>query len=169
MPTTSAIRPSRRLFPICSRTAPAIATAIAVQGNTALVAGNTQSWRNPGVPNFDFTGVLTLTALDISDPRNPSVLSTLVTTVATAFDIGPIISPLGNGCFALSIPPPADNTNGGPAGCGQLGVVDATDPQNLKLTTMDSLTGLQGIAVSGSKLYAATANGLSIYQITSPN
>ena len=146
----------------------AVATAIATQGNLALVAGNTTSWRNPGIPNFDFTGALTLTALDITDPRNPSVLSTLVTEVATSFDAGPILSSLGNGFFALAIPPPADETSGNPTGNGQLAVVDATDTQSLKLVTLDSAAGLSGIAVSGSNLYAATANGLSVYQITNP-
>jgi len=147
----------------------AIATAIAVQGNTALVAGNTMSWRNPGIPNFDFTGVLTLTVLDITDPQNPSAVSTLVTAVSTGFNAGSIISPLGNGFFALAIAPPADNTNGSPTGNGQLGVVDATDPTNLQFLTMDSVTGLAGIAVSGSNLYAATGSGLNVYQITGGN
>jgi len=45
-------------------------------------------------------------------------------------------------------------------------VVDATDPTNLKFLTMDSVTELAGIAASGSNLYAATASGLSVYQIT---
>jgi len=144
-----------------------VATAIAVQDGTALVSGNTMGWRNPGLPNFDFTGVVTLTALDVSDPTSPTVVSTVGTNIQSSF--GALISPLGNGFFAVSILAPADNNDGGPLGSGSLGVVDATDPRNLQLLTMDSLVGLQGIAVSGSYLYAATSAGLSVYQITGPN
>src|SRR5262249_39397191 len=69
-----------------------VATGFAKQGNMVLVAGNTKSWRNPGVPNFDFTGLLTLTALDVSNPRSPTVISTNVTSIPTSFDIGYILS-----------------------------------------------------------------------------
>jgi uncharacterized protein (TIGR03437 family) len=142
----------------------AVATAIAVEGTTALVSGNTAGWRNPGLPNFDFTGVVTFTALDLSDPRNPSIISTLVTNISSSY--GALIAPLGNGYFAVSIQPPADNTNGSPVGSGQLGVVDATNPKDLKIITMDSAPGLNGLAIAGSNLYSVVANGLNVYQIT---
>ena len=143
-----------------------IVTAVAVQNNLALIAGNTKSWRNPGIPNFDFTGVLTLSAVDVSNPSSPSVASTLVSSIQTNFNAGQIIAPLGHGFFALAISPPAtNNSTNTPPGEGQLAIVDARDPQNLKLTTLSSVTGLAGIAVSGGKLFAGTSTGMNIYQI----
>lgn len=145
----------------------AIAGAIAVQGNTALVAGNTKSWRDPITPNSDFLGVLTLTALDVSNPTSPTVVSTQVTGIQTSFNLGPILAPLGNGFFAIAIPPPADDNPGSdpPSGNGQLGVVDARDPRNLVLTTIASESQLVGLAVAGNKVYTANKTGMNIYQV----
>ncbi len=57
-----------------------------------LVSGNTKSWRNPGVNprnpgglNFQFTGVLTLSAFDVSDPHNPTLVSTRCSDIAASF------------------------------------------------------------------------------------
>jgi hypothetical protein len=143
-----------------------IATAFAIQGNIALVAGNTKSWRNPGTPNFDFTGLLTLTALDITNHRNPVPLSTLVTSFPTNFNVGSVLAPIGSSRFVVSILPGADNNaSGDPLGSGQLAIVDATDPHNLKLTPVVAVSQLDLIAVSGGTLYALNANGLNTYRI----
>jgi uncharacterized protein (TIGR03437 family) len=149
-----------------------IGTGIAIQGKTALVLGNTKSWRNPGTPNFSSTGFLTLTLLDISDSRNPVAVSSQTTNFRTNFDIGNVVLPLGNGFFVISITPPAPNASGGPAvATGHLAIVDARNPQNLAVTKIADIsmavngeTG--GIAISGGKLYVATATGLSIYNIS---
>jgi hypothetical protein len=152
-----------------------IATAIAIQGNTALVVGNTKGWRNPGNPNFDSTGFMTLSLLDISNPRSPTVVSTQVTSFQTDVDQGNVVAPLENGFFALTISPPAPTTTGfvPTVGIGHLAIVDARSPQNLKITTAADIPLVTEIsvpsgqlAVSGNKLYVATANGLSIYQIS---
>ena len=142
-----------------------VATAIGVQGNLALVAGNTKSWRNPGKPNFDFLGVLTLSAVDVSNPQSPHVISTQVTSIQTSFDTGSIIQPLGDGFFALAIAPPADNTNGDPMTNGELAIVDARDTKNLSVLMVGSVPILGGITISGNHLYAATGSGLYVYQI----
>src|SRR5438045_8131033 len=70
-----------------------ILTAIsAPQNNVVLVTGNTKSWRNPrtnprspGNLNFQFTGVLTLSAFDVSDPHHPGLISTRSTDIANSF------------------------------------------------------------------------------------
>ena len=40
-----------------------------ISGSTLLAAGNTMGVRNPGNPNFDYVGDLTLTTMDVSNPR----------------------------------------------------------------------------------------------------
>lgn len=148
-----------------------IVTGMAIQGKTALVLGNTKSWRNPGIPNFDTTGFLTLTLLDISNTRNPAAVSTLTTNYQTNFDIGSSVVALGKGFFAVTITPPSPNvSNAPPVATGHLAIVDATDPQNLKVTKFADVpmatNGQTGeLAISGGKLYVATATGLSIYKI----
>ena len=150
-----------------------IATGIAVQGKTALVLGNTKSWRNPGIPNFNSTGFLTLTLLDISNSRAPAAVSSVTTNFQTNFDIGDVVLPLGNGFFVITITPPAPTSSNGPAtATGHLAIVDARNTQSIKVTKVADVTmgtnGLTGeLAISGGKLYVATATGLSIYKISS--
>jgi hypothetical protein len=143
----------------------------AAQDNVMLVAGNTKSWRNPGVNprnnqlNFQFTGVLTLTALDVSDWRNPVLLSSRCSDVST-WNAGLGLAPLGGGFFAIGVWPPADDivaTGADPN--GQLLLVDARDPTNIGLISMGPVAKLQGLSVSGDKLYAATGDGLTIFQL----
>jgi uncharacterized protein (TIGR03437 family) len=140
-----------------------VATTIVPQGNLAIVVGNTKSWRNPGTPNFDFTGVMTLTALDISNHRSPAVLSTLVTSYPTNFDGGSIVLPIGTGRFLVSIFPGADS-NPTPQGSGELAILDATDPRNLKLTVIATISQLDQIALNNNILYVLSGSGLTIYQ-----
>ena len=149
-----------------------IATGIAIQGKTALVLGNTKSWRNPGIPNFNSTGFLTLTLLDISNSRAPAAISSVTTNFQTNFDVGSVVLPLGNGFFVITITPPAPTVVNGPAtATGHLAIVDARNTQNIKVTKFADVTmgtnGLTGeLAISGGKLYVATATGLSIFKIS---
>jgi uncharacterized protein (TIGR03437 family) len=141
-----------------------VSTTIVTQGNLAIVAGNTKSWRNPGTPNFDFTGVMTLTALDITNHRSPSVSSTLVTSYPANFDGGSILLPIGTGRFLVSIFPGADNNAGDPLGSGELAILDATDPRNMKLTVIATISQLDQIAMSNNILYVLSGSGLTIYR-----
>jgi hypothetical protein len=142
-----------------------------VQNNIVLVTGNTKSWRNPGVNprnpgnlNFQFTGVLTLSAFDVSDPHNPALVSTRCTDIAASF--GYSMAPLGGGFFALAVGPPADDAVAfGADPRGQLLLVDARDPGNLGLFSMGFVAKLSGLAVNGGTLYAATGDGLSTFQL----
>jgi hypothetical protein len=143
----------------------------AVQDNIVLVTGNTKSWRNPGVNprnpgnlNFQFTGVLTLSAFDVTDPHNPVLVSTRCTDIAVSVGYG--IAPLGNGFFALAAGPPADDAVAfGADPRGQLLLVDARDPGNLGLYSMGYVAKLAGVAAGGSTLYAATGDGLATFQL----
>ena len=126
-------------------------------------------WSEPPVPqsttyNPNATGVannLTLTVLDISNPRDPQILgSTFVTNeqfpVNEAGAKTDVVS-LGNGDFAVS-----DTDAGGkPA----LLVVDPSNPSYIVVSAAQVPSGVHGITVSGDTLYASTSSGLSIYQI----
>jgi uncharacterized protein (TIGR03437 family) len=140
-----------------------VATTIVPQGSLAIVVGNTKSWRNPGTPNFDFTGVMTITALDITNHRSPSVLSTMVTSYPTNFDGGSIVLPIGTGRFLVSIFPGADS-NPTPQGSGELAILDATDPRNLKLNVIATVSQLDQIALSNNILYVLSGSGLTVYR-----
>lgn len=145
-----------------------IMTHAAVQDNILLVAGNTKGWRNPGTRNgtinFQFTGVLTLSALDVSDWRNPALLSSRCSDVGTWSVSG--VASVGGGFFAIAAWPPSDDAVAfGADPRGQLLLVDARDPSNLGLIPMGFVAKLQGLAVSGDKIYAATGDGLSVFQL----
>jgi uncharacterized protein (TIGR03437 family) len=142
-----------------------VLTTVVPQGNTAIVVGNTKSWRNPGTPNFDFTGVMTITALDISNHRSPTVLSTMVTSYPTNFDGGSIVLPIATGKFLVSIFPGSDS-NPTPQGSGELAILDVTDPHNLKLNVIATVSQLDQIALRNNILYVLSGTGLSIYQFS---
>jgi uncharacterized protein (TIGR03437 family) len=142
-----------------------VSTTIVTQGNLAIVAGNTKSWRNPGTPNFDFTGVMTLTSLDITNHRSPASLNTLVTSFPSNFDGGSILIPIGTGRFLVSIFAGADNTAGPPLGSGELAILDATDPRNLRLTSIATIAQVYQIALSDNVLYVLSGAGLTTYRL----
>lgn len=135
---------------------------VAVDGNRALVVG-TAGIEN-GIIDFNARGLfnnLSLTVLDITDPTNPVVLgSTLVTNHQFPLNEqgGKVdVVALGNGAFAVS----GTAANGQPA----LAVVNVADPNNIAIGALQVPSFVHGITVSGDKLYATTASGLSIYQI----
>jgi hypothetical protein len=140
---------------------------IVPQGNIALVVGNTQGWTSGGSDFFPH-GNLTLTALDVSSPRNPVVVSTVVTSISTIFAGG--VVPLGNNRFAVLVAPPDSNLTGP----GQLLLVDASNPANLTFTTGASVPGVspggappQGeVAFAGNNLYVVTTAGLNVYSLS---
>src|SRR5262249_58972830 len=77
-----------------------IMTAGVVKDNILIATGNSKSWRNPGTRNnnlnFQFTGILTLSAFDVSDPRNPVLLSTRCTNLNSSGLITSAVVPLDN-------------------------------------------------------------------------
>jgi uncharacterized membrane protein len=137
---------------------------VAVYGDRALVAGVAGTESN--VYDANATGVydnLTLTVLDISNPDNPTILgSTLVTNEQFPLNEAgaktDVVS-LGNGDFAVS----DTDANGMPS----LLVVDPNDPNNIVVSSAQVPSGVHGITVSGSEVYATTSSGLSVYQIGS--
>lgn len=139
---------------------------VAAQGNLALIVGGTGGQQDPSLnDNFGFTGNVTLTVVDISDPQNPQIVGqTLVTPGVFPRGIGPhslatdiTIVGLGGGLFAIS----GTMLDGKPV----ILIVDASDPNNLRVGSVETPAVVGGLSVRDGKLYAASEAGLAIYDI----
>ena len=138
----------------------AILLSFDVSGNTLLASGNTLGNRNPGTPNFDFAGNLTLTTMDVTTVQNPTVLASFDTGLQVNGTFN--TAAFSNGVFAISSNPP-DTDNGGPA---SLAVVDARQPSSPILFPLATQFGFSGmLPTSGGYLLAPTNFGLSVYQL----
>jgi uncharacterized protein (TIGR03437 family) len=138
----------------------AILLSFDISGNTLLAAGNTAGQRNPGIPDFDFAGYLTLTSMDISNPLSPSIVSTLTTQLQVNGTF--YTSAFSNNFFAIVNKPPASD-NFGPS---SLMVVDARNPSNMTLVPFQTQFGFSGmLTTTNGYLFAPTSTGLNIYQL----
>ena len=138
----------------------AILTGFAVSGTTLLAAGNTAGQRNPGTPDFDYLGNLTLTAMDVSNPPNPVIQSTVNTgyQVNGAFDL----AAFSNGIFAMVSKSPVTDD----FGPSSMLIVDARNPANLQIYPFETQFGLSGITVTtGGYLIAASSTGLTVFKL----
>jgi uncharacterized protein (TIGR03437 family) len=148
--------------PISQVTIPqaAILLSFDVAGTTLLAAGNTTGQRNPGVPDFDFTGFLTLTAMNLSNVQVPEVVSTITTQIQVNGTFN--TTAFANGVFAIVNKPPATDD----FGPSSLMIVDARNPASLALYPYLTQFGVSGVlATNNGYLLAPTALGLSIYQL----
>jgi uncharacterized protein (TIGR03437 family) len=146
-----------------------VATNLVLQGNTALIAGNTGGISNPGVVNqaantvsFPYTGNLTLHMVDFTNPLNGAILSTTVTPYqATA---GSTMVSLGGGFYSITIAPPLTNT----IGPTMLAIVDGRNTASPVIYPEYAIDGLQGTTLANGMLYTASNAGLTIYSLTLP-
>lgn len=143
---------------------------VAVQGDYALVVGDTGGWLNPFPSSGSYyTGNVTLTLLNITDPSQPAIIGSTLVTPESDYIPGDSgsktdVVALGNGDFLvsdLSLNP----TTADPDPVVLL--VDPTDPDNLGVSAIPVPSAVHGITVSGDLMYATTAAGLSIYQVGS--
>lgn len=138
----------------------AILLSLDVSGNLLLAAGNTTGNRNPGVPDFSFTGNLTITTMDITNNAGPALLASFDTGIPANGTFH--TSAFSNGIFAIVNNPPSTDT-GGPA---TLMIVDARRPASPLLYAVQSQYGFGGmISTSIGYLLAANSLGLYIYQL----
>jgi hypothetical protein len=133
---------------------------IRLQGNLAVTLNNVEGWRNP----IDFSqgavvGPTSVSTFDISDSRNPVLLTTAATGVAPGLG-GNGGVPIGTGQFAFA-GTRAGNQNG-------ILVVDARNPQSPQSTTVNTPDILRNVfVVAPNYLYALIDNtGLAVYQIS---
>lgn len=138
----------------------AILLSIDVSGNTMLAAGNTTGQRNPGNPDFDFTGYLTLTALDLTNIELPNAISTVTTQLQVNGSF--TTAAFTNGVFAIINKPPATDDNGP----SSMMIVDARNTASLALYPFQTQFGFSGaLTTTNGYLFAPTATGLNIYQL----
>ena len=140
----------------------AIFLGFAYDNRLLFLAGNTSSYRNPGVPDFSITGNLTLTMMDVSNVRNPIPITTIATNIQTTGTYH--VAPFGSSVFAIVNNPPASDPNGP----GSLMIVDARNTKAPVLYPVTTQFGLSGIAVANNFLLVANQNGLNIYRIRIP-
>jgi uncharacterized protein (TIGR03437 family) len=143
-------------------TGAAIFLSFAYDNRLLFLAGNTSGYRNPGIPDFSITGNLTLTAMDISNVRNPIPIATIVTNIQTTGTYH--IAPFGSSVFAIVNNPPASD----PSGPGTLMIADVRNAKAPVLYPVMSQFGLSGMAVANNYLLVANQNGLNIYRIRIP-
>jgi uncharacterized protein (TIGR03437 family) len=131
----------------------------AVEGTTALLMGNTSGWTSPG--DFAIRGDVTLTTLDVSDPRSPRTIVSVRTTAKNTFTAASVVS-LGGGFFAgASFNRPEDRTD------TSILILDARNPASPSIDGKIDIPSIAdaGLLAAGNRLYVATASGLTIYQI----
>ena len=125
-----------------------------------LAAGNTTGQRDPGVTDFDFTGDLTLTTMDLTNVAAPVVVSTITTNLQAAGTFHTVA--FSNGVFVIVNNPPATDDFGPDA----LMIADARTPANILLYPFQTAFGFSGVlTTTNGYLLAPTALGLNIYQL----
>jgi hypothetical protein len=138
----------------------AIVLSFDISGNTLLAAGNTGGQRNPAIPDLDFTGYLTLAAIDLTNILAPTVVSSITTQLQVNGTFN--TAAFSNGVFAIVNNPP-DSDDFGPA---SLEIVDVRNPSNILLYPYQTQFGFSGILTTNNGyLLAPTSLGLSIYKL----
>jgi uncharacterized protein (TIGR03437 family) len=138
----------------------AILTSFDISGSTLLACGNTAGNRNPGIPNFGFTGNLTITTMNVAAVETPAVITTVETNLqvngtffTAAFD---------NGFFAIINNAPVSDFEGPQT----LMLINATNPSNPVLSPIQTQFGFgQVVPTSGGYLLAGNDLGLYVYQL----
>jgi len=133
-------------------------------GDLLLATGNTTSFRNPGVPDFNITGNLTLSTMNITNVQSPVGIANVTTELPTTGTY--VVQPLafGSGVFAIVNNPPSTDPNGP----SSLMVVDASTPSSPVLYPFVTEFGMSDVAAVNGYLLVPNVNGLMIYSISTP-
>ena len=137
---------------------------IARQGNVAVAVGDTSGFYD-GISGL--TGNLTVTAFDIANPANPTVISTLVTPLLNRWPEGACNRPTADsgGSTVTALPNNFYAVGGfNPQSCSWvLTLIDANDPAHLRVIPYDVTDVLATARLDGDKLFALTRTGLLVY------
>ncbi len=142
----------------------AIFLGFGYDGDLLLATGNTSSFTNPGVPNFNIAGNLTLSTINITNVESPVGIANVTTEIPTTGNY--VVQPLayGSGIFAIVANPPYTD----PAGPGSLMIVDASTASSPVLYPFITEFGLSDVAAVNGYLLVPNVNGLMIYSIQTP-
>lgn len=140
----------------------AILESFAVSGNIMVAVGNTSDAGQYVSPNVLFSGNLTITTMDVTDPVNPVALATVDTGIQTTGSLRTIAFNASNagGVFLVQYQYPLSDINGPTS----LAVVDARDPSNPVFYPQFTYYYYDGAGGLNGYVYAASGNGLNIYQ-----
>jgi uncharacterized protein (TIGR03437 family) len=142
----------------------AIFLGFGYDGDLLLATGNTTSFRNPGVPDFNITGNLTLSTMNILNVESPVGTANVTTEIPTTGTY--VVQPLayGSGVFAIVNNPPSTD----PAGPSSLMIVDASTASSPVLYPFVTQFGMSDVAAVSGYLLVPNVNGLTIYTISTP-
>ena len=132
-----------------------LAVGIAIDGDKALVIGSSGGWNDFGA-DLGLTGKVVLAKLDISDPRNPQLLSTQTLDRASRGLGG--LTKVGNGLFVAASQGSVDDEP-------TLLLVDANNTNNLLASPFIVPTNVENMALDGDILYTVSTSGLLSYHI----
>jgi hypothetical protein len=140
----------------------ALLESFAVSGNTLLAAGNTSDDGQYVSPNVLLPGNLSITTFDVTNPFDPVVLTTVDTGIQTAGSLRTVAFNASNaeGVFLVQYQYALSDINGPTS----LAVVDARDPSNPAFYPQFSYYYYDGLGGLNGYIYAASGNGLNIYQ-----
>jgi len=142
----------------------AILLSFDISNDILLAAGNTTGNRDPGNPNFAFTGTLTLTTFNIDNQPNPYVLASFNTGMPV--DGTPTTRAFANNVFAVISNSAAPDVTG-PASLtildARAGAPAGSNPQLYPFLTEFGLSG--ALATSGGYLLVPTVHGLNLYTL----
>jgi hypothetical protein len=132
--------------------------ALGVSGSTAIALGNVEGWRNPiNLPEGVLVGPTNVSVLDISDPSNPTIVTTVATSVRPDLRGGGA-AVVGQGQFVF----------GGTREVNQpvFLLVNGRDPANPRISTAQSPATVNNVTTMGGLVYAALeGSGLAIYEV----
>ncbi len=139
---------------------------LASDGTQALVISSTGGLFFNSTSDYGFSGNLVLTTLDLTNPEAPTIIASVTQTITTSslytftsqYAETPSLISLGNGLYVSS----------GGQGTGnqpELLLIDAQDPSNPSVTTIDVPGFVDDFSVSGNLLYTTGSAGLLIYNI----
>ncbi len=138
---------------------------VASQGAAAVAAGDTQGFYDV---NSGYTGNLTLSAINLTNPSAPTLSSTLVTplvhnetyTCNQAERKGfSSMQALTNNYYAIGAYNPTSCT-------WVLVLIDANDPANMRFIPYDVPDSIRGFVLNGNLLYAVTASSVLVFDYT---
>src|ERR1700722_19628074 len=111
-------------------------------GDLLLATGNTTSFRNPGVPDFNITGNLTLSTMNILNVESPVGTAHVTTQIPTTRTY--VVQPVAyvTGIFAIVNNPPSTD----PGGPSSLMIVDASTASSPVLYPFMTEFGMTDIA-----------------------
>ncbi|HXP85327.1 MAG TPA: VWA domain-containing protein [Bryobacteraceae bacterium] len=126
-----------------------------IQGTTAVGIGNNGGVGNNGSPPA--VGNIVVTTFDVSDPRQPTILS--INTTSYKVGTGGGATPIGNNLFAFAGVVDSNNNN-------VLLIVDATNPSAPVIESVSIPTPFTNMQAVGTTLYATLGpSGFAAYSI----